>query len=165
MWDWASTITSSPGRVCAATAARLPIVPLGTNTAASLPSRSAISASRRFTVGSSPHTSSPTSARAMAARMRESGTVKVSLRRSMMVVGTGAGLRFLRAGTVYHSHGSPPSGHSMLGIRRHARAVPAGPFRAVESLVGQAEQFARAVDVLRERRATDADGDPQLDAF
>ena len=38
------------------------MVPLGTNTAASLRSRDATSSSSRCTVGSSPHTSSPTSA-------------------------------------------------------------------------------------------------------
>src|SRR5262249_28772705 len=60
------------------------IVPDGTNSAASLPSRSATRSCRRLTVGSSCITSSPTSAAAMAARMPGVGRVTVSLRRSMI---------------------------------------------------------------------------------
>ena len=61
-------------------------MPLGTKTAASLPSRSADTVSRRFTVGSSPKTSSPTSAVAIACRMASLGFVTVSLRKSIVVV-------------------------------------------------------------------------------
>ena len=50
-------------------ATRLPIVPLATNRPASLPSRSAARSSSALTVGSSPKTSSPTSASAMARRI------------------------------------------------------------------------------------------------
>ena len=54
------------------------MVPLGTNRAASLPSRSAAFASRRLTVGSSPKSSSPTSASAIALRIAGVGRVIVS---------------------------------------------------------------------------------------
>src|SRR5712692_9017977 len=75
-------MTSWPGRVWARTETRLPWVPDVTNSAASLPSRSAASASSRRTVGSSSHTSSPTSARAIASRISAVGSVSVSERRS-----------------------------------------------------------------------------------
>ena len=64
---------------------RLPWVPLVTSTAASLPSISAAIASSRLTVGSSPATSSPTSAVAMAWRISGVGRVFVSLRRSTIL--------------------------------------------------------------------------------
>ena len=67
---------------CTPTAMRLPIVPLGTNTAASFPKISAMRRSNASTVGSSPKTSSPTSASAIALRMRAVGFVTVSDRRS-----------------------------------------------------------------------------------
>ena len=60
------TNISSPGRVCERAEIRLPIEPDGTYTAASLPSVAATSASSAITVGSSPQTSSPTSAAAIA---------------------------------------------------------------------------------------------------
>src|SRR6185312_5175444 len=60
----------------------LPIVPLGTNRAASLPIMAAARCSSLFTVGSSPYTSSPTSASAIAARIAAEGRVTVSLRKS-----------------------------------------------------------------------------------
>src|SRR5262245_30950148 len=60
----------------------LPIVPDGTNSARSLPSRSATRVSSALTVGSSPYTSSPTSALAIASRMPRDGRVTVSDRRS-----------------------------------------------------------------------------------
>src|SRR5512139_1713349 len=53
-----------------------------------------ISAARdwsRLTVGSSPYTSSPTSAWAMTSRMAGVGLVTVSLRRSMILVGSAIG--------------------------------------------------------------------------
>src|SRR5579875_927877 len=59
------------------------MVPDGTNRAASLPSSPAMRSSKRLTVGSSPKTSSPTSAVCMAARIAGVGRVTVSLRRSM----------------------------------------------------------------------------------
>src|SRR6266850_1359484 len=77
-----SSTTSWPGRVCVTTETRLPWVPEVTKRPAGLPSRSAASASKRRTVGSSPQTSSPTSARAMASRISGVGSVSVSERRS-----------------------------------------------------------------------------------
>ena len=70
--------------VCVSSETRLPIVPLATKIAASLPMRSAAIASRRLTVGSSPSTSSPISALAIAWRMEGDGRVTVSERRSMV---------------------------------------------------------------------------------
>jgi hypothetical protein len=60
----------------------LAIVPDGVNSAASCPNSAAVSASSRMTVGSSPNTSSPTSAAAIAARISGVGRVTVSDRRS-----------------------------------------------------------------------------------
>src|SRR5258706_12267476 len=48
-----------------------------------MPKRSAATAWRRFTVGSRPKTSSPSSAFAIASRMARDGRVTVSLRRSI----------------------------------------------------------------------------------
>ncbi len=61
---------------------RFPIEPEGTYTAASLPSIAATSASSAITVGSSPQTSSPTSASAIARRISGVGRVTVSERKS-----------------------------------------------------------------------------------
>src|SRR6266702_3140845 len=59
---------------------RFPMHPVGTNSAASFPKISAARRSKRLTVGSSPYTSSPTSASAMARRISAVGRVTVSLR-------------------------------------------------------------------------------------
>ncbi len=59
------------------------MLPEGTNSAASLPSSAAARSSSKLMVGSSPNTSSPTSAAAIAWRMPADGLVTVSLRRSM----------------------------------------------------------------------------------
>jgi hypothetical protein len=88
-WFDCPTIISSPRWQWVRVAVRLPIVPLATNSAASLPSRSAASASSALTVGSSPYTSSPTSARAIASRISGVGQLTVSLRRSMQSTGEG----------------------------------------------------------------------------
>src|SRR5207244_969560 len=61
------------------------MVPEGTNSAASFPSTCAAISCRRLTQGSSPKTSSPTSASAIARRMPAEGLVTVSLRRSIML--------------------------------------------------------------------------------
>src|SRR5258706_2188631 len=74
---------SSPRWQCAISATRLLWVPLGRNSPASIPTISATRACRAFTVGSSPKTSSPTSAAAIAARIPAEGLVTVSLRRSI----------------------------------------------------------------------------------
>ena len=59
-------------------------MPLETSSPASLPSSSAERSSSARTVGSSPKTSSPTSASAIARRMAGEGRVTVSERRSIM---------------------------------------------------------------------------------
>ena len=76
---------SSPARARGGPAAttRLAIVPEATNSPASLPSSSAARSSSALTVGSSPQTSSPTSAAAIARRIAAVGFVTVSERRSM----------------------------------------------------------------------------------
>jgi len=83
MWHSSPMMISSPRPQWASSAARLPIVPLATKTAASLPSIRAASCSSRVTVGSSPYWSSPTSAFAIAWRIASVGLVTVSLRRSI----------------------------------------------------------------------------------
>ena len=83
MWQLASHRNSSPAWQWTRTPSWLPIVPEGTKSAASLPSMPAMRSSSWRTVGSSPKTSSPTSAAAMAARIAGVGRVTVSLRRSI----------------------------------------------------------------------------------
>ena len=65
------------------------MVPLGMRQAASLPVIAAARSSSSRTVGSSPYTSSPTRAPAMARRISGVGSVTVSERRSTRAVGTG----------------------------------------------------------------------------
>src|SRR5687768_15905837 len=84
MWESRSSTTSWPGRVWLNTDTRLPWVPDVTKRPPSCPIRSAARASSLLTVGSSSHTSSPTSARAMASRISGVGNVSVSERRSTM---------------------------------------------------------------------------------
>src|SRR5262245_24079032 len=108
MCESRSSTTSWPACVCATTDTRLPMVPEATNTAASLPSRAAAIASRRWTVGSSPQTSSPTSARAMASRISGVGSVSVSERRSTTSC-TGALLPLGR-------HGAQPLGGTLAEV-------------------------------------------------
>ncbi len=62
----APMMTSSPCEVCERSAIWFAIVPVGVHSAASVPSSSATRACRRSTVGSSPNTSSPSSAFAIA---------------------------------------------------------------------------------------------------
>ncbi len=68
-WLSRVTTTSSPGRVSVRSATWLAMVPLGSHSAASLPSRSATASCSRLVVGSSPNWSSPTAAGAIAARI------------------------------------------------------------------------------------------------
>src|SRR6185436_17134020 len=82
MCESRSRTTSWPAWVWPTTETRLPMVPEATKRPASLPRRAAAVASSRWTVGSSPQTSSPTSARAMASRISGVGSVSVSERRS-----------------------------------------------------------------------------------
>src|SRR5260221_9306729 len=81
-WLRSSARTSWPGRVRMRMAISFAITPVGTHKAASKPRRAATTSCRRATVGSSPYTSSPTSASAMARRMAGVGRVTVSERRS-----------------------------------------------------------------------------------
>src|SRR5213082_2800527 len=90
MCESRSSTTSWPACVWATSETRLPMVPEATKTAPSLPRREAAIASSRWTVGSSPHTSSPTSARAIASRIAGVGRVSVSERRSTTSCGTGS---------------------------------------------------------------------------
>src|SRR5919205_221779 len=79
--------TSWPGRVWSLTAIWFPIEPVGTKSAASFSKSSAARSCRRLTVGSSPYTSSPTSASAIARRIEGVGLVTVSLLKSMNLIG------------------------------------------------------------------------------
>src|SRR5689334_21224257 len=78
---------SSPRPQWVITQTRLPWVPDATNSASSKPSIAATSSCRALTDGSSPKTSSPTSASAIAARMARVGLVMVSLRKSVAMAG------------------------------------------------------------------------------
>lgn len=89
MWDWSPRMTSSPRPQWLSRETRLAMVPLGTKTAPDFPMRSAAMASRRRTVGSSPKTSSPTAAAAIAALIAGVGWVRVSERRSIVVTTAG----------------------------------------------------------------------------
>ena len=80
--DSASAMISPPRGTWAIRLTRLPIVPLATKRPASLPVSSAARSSRAMTVGSSPKTSSPSSASAIARRISGEGCVTVSERRS-----------------------------------------------------------------------------------
>src|SRR5215203_1465157 len=82
MWPWVPAMTSWPRWTCAIWATRLPIAPEETKSPPSLPSSSATRSSSARTVGSSPKTSSPTSACAIASRIAGVGRVTVSDRRS-----------------------------------------------------------------------------------
>ena len=84
VWMAAGPMISPPRGTWAMSPTRLPIVPLATSSPASAPSSSADRSSSALTVGSSPKTSSPTSASAIARRMAGEGSVTVSDRRSIM---------------------------------------------------------------------------------
>src|SRR5262245_11560349 len=73
---------SSPRPQCERMPHRLLWVPVGTNKAASKPSRSAIFSCSALVLGSVPNTSSPNGAAIMAARIAAVGCVTVSLRKS-----------------------------------------------------------------------------------
>src|SRR5215510_8203336 len=110
-WLPSPVSTSSPRSQWQSMAIWLAIVPLGTNSAAGLPSSSAARSCSRFTVGCSPYTSSPTSAAAIAARIAGVGRVTVSLRRSMV---------FMRR--AYRA--APEFATTAFGVRKHARRMP-----------------------------------------
>src|SRR3990170_8625275 len=117
-------MTSSPRAQWVRTAARFPIVPDGTNKAASLPRRSAANAWSRLTVGSSPKTSSPTSARAIASLIAGVGWVTVSERRST-----------IRECVVVIS--TPKPSARAISCRVVRRDRPAGAGDGLNQIVGQ----------------------------
>src|SRR3990172_3597776 len=80
------TIASVPRGQCTRVAMRLLCVPLGVRSAASFPSIFAAISCNWLTLGSSPNTSSPSSADAMASRMSAEGSVTVSLLRSITFI-------------------------------------------------------------------------------
>src|SRR5918999_2302072 len=106
--------------------------------AASFPVSSAARSCSRFTVGSSPYQSSPTSASAIARRIRSEGFVTVSDRRSRgVVIGTWeyiehAPLHPLVPAALGHGpvgprvRGDPRAGGARFGGDHHAAPVPAG---------------------------------------
>src|SRR5262245_16954183 len=132
MWESRSRTTSCPGCVCVTTETRLPMVPDVTKSPAAFPIRSAASASSRLTVGSSSHTSSPTSARAMASRMAGVGSVSVSERRSTMsCTGSPLGLLETLAGP------TPPFSERILGSQPPEQFRGLGRSSFAESDVGE----------------------------
>jgi hypothetical protein len=84
-WALTSQSSSSPWGTRSCRPIWLAMEPVGVKTAASLPKSAAASASRALTDGSSPYTSSPTSALVMAASMAGVGLVTVSERRSTIM--------------------------------------------------------------------------------
>src|SRR5258705_462970 len=108
MWLRSSRMTSWPGRVQTFTAIWLPMVPLGTNRAASFPRSAAADSSRRRTVGSSRNTSSPTSAPDIARRIDSVGRVTVSDRTSTKggVVSRAGAMASILTGRYPKSHGA-----------------------------------------------------------
>src|ERR1019366_4841939 len=111
----ASHTTSCPCCVCSRIATWFPIVPVGTYSAASRPNTSAPRASSRFTVGSSPYTSSPTSAAAIAARIFAVGRVTVSLRKSIKFCS------FIQSSRHHHPIKSSSSSNQVVVIIQSSR--------------------------------------------
>src|SRR5262245_6169970 len=85
MWQRASQMIASPGRVCRRQAMALAMVAEGRKMLAALPSNAATCTCKALVVGSSPRCSSPTTAWAIACRMPGVGWVTVSLYRSIIV--------------------------------------------------------------------------------
>src|SRR5690349_8220987 len=88
-----SATSSSPWATCSRRHSWLAIDPVGAKSASSCPSSSATRCSSRRTVGSSPKTSSPTGASAMARRIAAVGWVRVSESRSTCTDGALGGIR------------------------------------------------------------------------
>src|SRR6266403_5827003 len=113
---------SSPGRQWTSVAATLHMVPDGMNTAACLPSKSATRSHSKFTVGSSPICSSPTSARAIASRMAGVGRVWVSDNRLMRTggcLGSRGGGVYMVSSPHQNRHGRACPGHPRLLFVNH----------------------------------------------
>ena len=102
-------MTSSPGEVSVRGTTWLAIVPVGNQSAASLPSSPATRSWRRLTVGSSPNWSSPTSASAIAARILDRPP------------GDGVGTEIDRC----HRASRPDGAHTRVGARLGGRPRPA----------------------------------------
>src|SRR6266850_6458054 len=128
-------MTSSPRWQWLISAARFDWVPEGKNSAASKPKISAARACRRLTVGSSPKTSSPSSASSIAWRIPAEGRVTVSERRST-IAATGGSLnhalrhsgpcRFVRASACARA-GRPGCDREARALRHcRARHAPGG---------------------------------------
>src|SRR5438034_2120257 len=112
-------ITPSPRWQWLISAARFDCVPEGKKSASSKPKISAARACSRLTVGSSPKTSSPSSASSMARRMAGVGRVTVSERRSTVSLTLGYYLTFTCHRRKAHVRLSYP--RSNCGPRRGAR--------------------------------------------
>ena len=151
----ASSRIASPGRVSERIANWLPIVPDGTNTAASLPSNAAVRCSSSCTVGSSPSTSSPTIALAMTSRIAASGWVIVSLRRSILPLSMGGrAWRIRQAKASLFCAADRQSSRLLFPLREGARQsvfrlIP-GPVESAAFSTGQAARkgLRRAAAVL-----------------
>src|SRR5438034_2155231 len=137
-------ITPSPRWQWLISAARLDCVPDGKKSASSKPKISAARACNRFTVGSSPKTSSPSSASSIARRMAGVGRVTVSERRSTVSLTLGYYLTFTCHRREAHVRLSYP--RSNCGPRRGARRDG----RNGTAISHQEHHHARA---LRRRRA------------
>ena len=96
-WLSRLTMTSSPGRVRARSAAWFAIVPVGSQSAASLPNSPATCSCRRLMVGSSPYWSSPDLGAGHGLPHPGDGRVTVSDRRSI-TLGMGTDMRIPGAG-------------------------------------------------------------------
>src|SRR3990172_8899031 len=171
---------SSPRWQWLISAARFDWVPLGKKSAPPRPKSAAVRSCSRSTVGSSPKTSSPTSAAAMAARIAGPGRVTVSLRRAIMRGAEGRGRESVTPG------GAPPrrslrsSALTRRWLRPIARRDPLGPQDADHGLRIADPALAHPIDRGRERNrkgleelavverpalVPEAAREPQLDAL
>src|SRR4051812_13589868 len=129
--------SSSPPRgTSSCNAIWLAIVPDGQNSAASCPNGAATSASSAFTVGSSPKTSSPTSASAIAARIAGVGRVTVSERRSTVAPAPPSGGIAVSRSATEHLRHQEGQLETLLGVqpRVAGRLVPVGQIEILDPL-------------------------------
>src|SRR5690349_16885654 len=124
----ASQSSSAPRGTVSCIAIWLAMEPDGANSAASCPNSVATRFCRSLTLGSSPNTSSPTGAAAIAARMPSVGLVIVSARRTTGPVAARSPTKHLR-----HEEGQL---HRLLGVqpRVAGRLVPARQVRVLDRL-------------------------------
>src|SRR3989339_165393 len=166
---------SSPRSQWVISAHRLLCVPVGMNSAASLPVMSAICACSALTLGSSPKTSSPSGAANMASRMASVGWVTVSLRRSTVLYMVclfslkvrcvwpphGRHSVFLTGFQEIRQHGVAMLGEDALGVKLHAFDVEASVFDAHNfAVVGPSGhlQTGRTAGALDRQRMVAVDG-------